>query len=89
MNPTDRPTDRLDESFVPRLVAFIGTDVIGAGEPPESSTDLLMTGLVDSLGVVMIVEWLERELATTIDPGDVVLEHFSSVDAMLAYLRAR
>jgi acyl carrier protein len=48
-----------------------------------------MTGLVDSLGVILIVEWLEQRLGITIDPADVVIEHFESVDAMVGYLRSR
>lgn len=51
----------------------------------EADTDLLLTGLVDSLGVVEIVAWLEDRLATTIDPVDVVLENFQTVDLMTAF----
>ncbi len=49
-------------------------------------TDLLLTGLVDSLGVVQIVEWLEDRLGIEIDPGDVILEHFQTVDLMVAFV---
>jgi acyl carrier protein len=47
-----------------------------------------MTGMVDSLGVVLIVEWIERRLDRTIDPADVVLENFQTVDAMMEFLRS-
>jgi acyl carrier protein len=85
----DNPTTDLDAAFGERIVAFIADEVADGDEPITAATDLLLTGLVDSLGVVMIVEWIERELDIAIDPGDVVLEHFQSVDAMTAYLRAR
>lgn len=51
----------------------------------EADTDLLMSGLVDSLGVVQIVGWLEDRLGVQIDPIDVVLENFETVDAMTAF----
>ena len=51
-----------------------------------SSTDLLLTGLVDSLGVVDIVAWLEDRTGSEIDPGDVVIEHFQTVDLMVAFV---
>lgn len=89
MNTSEHPAERLGERFANRLTTFISDEVVDHDETIEPDTDLLMTGLVDSLGVVMIVDWLERELAITIDPGDVVLEHFRSVAAMLDYLRAR
>ncbi len=89
MNPPHESADLLDPCFADRMLTYISEDVVDADEAIEPGTDLLLTGLVDSLGVVMIVEWLERELDTTIDPGDVVLEHFHSIDAILAYLRVR
>lgn len=78
----------VDEALAERLRAFIDDEIALDGDV-EGATDLLLTGLVDSLGVVQIVDWIEQELDTEIDPGDVVLEHFRSVDAMVAYLRSR
>lgn len=89
MNTSEHPTDRLGDHFADRLRTFISEEVADADEPVEQNTDLLLTGLVDSLGVVMIVDWIERELDIAIDPGDVVLEHFQSIGAMLGYLRTR
>ena len=71
------------------LVQFIASEVaLGAGGL-DASTDLVMTGLIDSLGVMMVVDWLEQRLGITIDPNDVVIEHFESVDAIVGYLRGR
>ena len=52
-------------------------------------TDLLLTGLVDSLGVVQIVGWIEDELGIEVDPLDVVLDNFQTVGQMLAYIERR
>ena len=51
-----------------------------------ADTDLLLTGLVDSLGVVQIVGWIEDELGIEVDPLDVVLENFQTVERMVAYI---
>ena len=71
-----------------RLIEMI-TSEITFGAAVEPGTDLLLTGLVDSIGVVRIVAWLEQELGIEIDPTDVLLENFQTVTAMLAYLRSR
>ena len=71
------------------LVQFVASDVAIGGGPLDSGTDLVMTGLVDSLGVMMVVDWLEQRLGIDIDPNDVVIEHFESVDAIVGYLRGR
>lgn len=71
------------------LVQFVASDVAIGGGSLDSGTDLVMTGLVDSLGVMMMVDWLEQRLDIDIDPNDVVIEHFESVDAIIGYLRGR
>ena len=57
--------------------------------PIDEDTDLLLTALVDSLGVVQIVGWLEDTLSIEIEPTDVVLENFQTVRQMLAYIDRR
>jgi acyl carrier protein len=74
-------------AFAERLKTFIQDEVVADDDPIDGDTDLLLTGLVDSLGVVMIVEWIETELEIAIDPADVVLEHFQTIDAMVGFLR--
>lgn len=72
------------------LARFIDEEVAARRDDPVAAdTDLVMSGLVDSLGVVMIVDWIERRLAVKIDPADVVIENFVSVSAMLEYLAGR
>lgn len=88
MNPSDSTIpSAIDQTFVDELIDFVSDEI--SDEPVVGETDLLLTGLVDSLGVVMIVDWIEQRLVIDIDPGDVVLEHFRTIDAMAAYLRSR
>lgn len=80
--------DRLpgDASLSRDLIAMIGGEV--SLDPTASiaaDTDLLLSGLVDSLGVVQIVGWLEDRFGVQIDPVDIVLENFESVDAIVAF----
>ena len=74
-----------DSAFQAALIAFIAGSVALADDPIDADTDLLLTGLVDSLGVVMIVGWMEAELDVAIDPADVVLDNFQTVGQMVAY----
>ncbi len=76
--------------LVTDLISMIMTDV--SRDPAhqiEPETDLLLTGLVDSLGVVMIVGWLEDTLDIEIDPADVILSNFQTVQNMLDYVERR
>ncbi len=72
------------------LCAFINDSVsLDPATIVEPGTDLLLTGLVDSLGVVQIVSWMESELDISVEPNDVVLEHFQTVDAMADFVDRR
>ena len=53
--------------------------------PIEEDTDLLVTGLVDSLGVIQIVSWIEAELGVEVDPIDVTLENFQTAGRMIRF----
>ena len=67
------------------LLDFINDDVsLDPSVTIVADTDLLLTGLVDSLGVVEVVGWLQDRTGVTIDPMDVVLENFQTVDRMVA-----
>lgn len=51
-------------------------------------TDLLLTGLVDSLGVVQVVAWMEDELGASIDPIDVTLDNFQTPERMIVFAKS-
>ena len=51
----------------------------------DAETDLLITGLIDSLGVIQVVSWMEDELGVTIDPVDVTLENFQTAGRMIRF----
>lgn len=73
-----------------RLIEMITAEVsLDPSEEITIETDLLLTGLVDSLGVVQIVGWIEDELGLDVDPLDVVLENFQTVGQMVAYIERR
>ncbi len=58
-------------------------------KPRINVRDLLLTGLVDSLGVIRIVNWMEDRLALEIPPTDVVLDNFQFVWQMIDYAARR
>ena len=72
-----------------RLIDYIAREVALEGDPIDLDTDLLLSGLVDSMGVIMVVNWMSDELGIAIDAVDVVLENFQSVHDMVSYARRR
>ncbi len=66
---------------------FIATDLLSQ---PERSIgedeDLLTSGLVDSMGIMALVFFLEQRFGVQIPPGDVTIENFGTLRAIEHYL---
>lgn len=76
-------------SHVAPLIEFIEGEIIVDDIALEAETDLLLTGAVDSLGVIRITHWMEETTGIVVDPSDVTLENFQTVAKMAAYLEAQ
>ena len=57
----------------------------------EATADakLFSTGLVDSFGLVDLIEFIEQQSGIEVDAADVTLDNFDSVERMLAYVQQR
>jgi acyl carrier protein len=51
--------------------------------------DLLGSGLVDSVGMMSLVLFLEDAFDVSVPPEDVVIENFLSIRTIEAYVRGR
>ena len=57
--------------------------------PLSNETPLLEEGILDSLGLLQLVVFLEERFGITVDETDLVPENFASVETICAYIRAR
>ena len=58
-------------------------------EPISADEDLLGSGLVDSIGMLQIIQFIETRFELSIPFEDVIIENFESVSAMTIYLESR
>ncbi len=74
-----------------KIRQFIESELITKSDTSslEDHDDLLMSNMLDSLGVMRLVEYLERMNATKIPPEDITLENFQSVNKIATYLSAQ
>lgn len=54
----------------------------------EGDTELFSTGMLDSVAMVGLISFVEQHAGVRVQPGDVTLENFDSVDAILAYVQS-
>lgn len=57
-------------------------------ELPSNDTDLIESGLLDSLALVSLIMELESSFALNIDFDDLELESFRSIDSMAVYINS-
>ena len=55
----------------------------------DGSLSLIDTGIMDSTGVLELVEFLEATYAITIEDEDLVPENLETIDNMVAFLKTK
>lgn len=69
------------------LTDFIRQEILhGRKATLESEQDLLSDGILDSLGILRVVAFIEQKLGVKVPDEDVVFENFHSIRAMAAYV---
>ena len=51
--------------------------------------NLLTGGLIDSLGIMRLVDYIEQSFSLRVRPEDVTIEHFRTINTIAAYINER
>ncbi len=63
---------------------LVGMDDVQVGY----DDDLLLSGLVNSLGVMRLVAFIQEDFGVAVPVEDVTIEHFMTINALVGYLQA-
>ncbi len=69
-----------------KLISYIESELLNGQYSVSEDQDLLISGLVDSIGIVRLVAFIEKELDIAIPPKDLTLENFGSVALIAQYV---
>jgi acyl carrier protein len=73
-----------------RIKGFLVQHFPSARRQPLAEDDhLLANGILDSLGVLDLVSYLEREFAITVADEDLVPEHFETLRRLTAFVQGK
>jgi acyl carrier protein/D-alanine--poly(phosphoribitol) ligase subunit 2 len=70
------------------LLAFLRDEIL-PGEAVDPDSELISSGLVDSVDLVKLAAFIERSVGVEIPDRDINAEHFETVRSIMAYLRLR
>jgi acyl carrier protein len=79
-------TDR--EKLEKELLSFIMAEFAATGEVTRD-TPLIRQGVVDSIGILRLVRFLEDHAHVRVEAQDLVLENFASVKATVDFVERR
>lgn len=73
------------------LLQFIADDLLMGLHTEEltAETELLLSGLLDSLGIMRLMLFIEETFQLRVPPEDVTIEHMRSVSTLTNYLQTR
>jgi acyl carrier protein len=81
--------DETNEQLAGSIHKFIEDDLLmGQGVDFDSDDALLEEGIIDSLGLLEVVTFIETEFDITVDDAEVTLDNFGSVNAIAAFVKS-
>ena len=71
-----------------KITAFIEKHLLESAIEIGPEDDLLNTGLLDSIGVIKLIAYIEEEFGIAVPPEEMVIENFISVQAIEIFLNS-
>lgn len=71
------------------LIKFVTRELLNSSLEVEADDNLLSDGMVDSMGMLRLVSYIEELMQLTIPHEDLVIENFRTIKAIVDYLEQR
>jgi acyl carrier protein len=73
------------------LKDYLNTELLNTHSSPNVSEgdNLLTGGLIDSLGMMRLVDFIEQHFDLRVRPEDVTIEHFKTINTIATYINHR
>lgn len=77
------------DNTVSLILVYINEELLFGESEALADEDLLEAGLLDSISIFGVVQFVRDTFAVEVPPQDIVIEHFGSVSQMAAYVSDR
>ena len=68
------------------LTEFVSEELLDLDEPVSADESLLAEGMVDSLGMMRLVAFIEQEFDYKVPAGDLTIQNFRTIGVLSDYL---
>ena len=69
------------------LTQFVAQELLRGRVTVEPEDNLLGEGMVDSLGMLRLVAFIDERFGLKVPPGEVTIENFRSIEVLTDYLK--
>lgn len=70
------------------IKTYIANEFPGSADVDLETVDLLEEEIVDSLGIFTLVSFIEDKYGVSIDPADINLDNFQTIDTITALVES-
>ena len=77
------------DSVTEVISEFIQLNFISDGSEIDADTSFSESGVVDSVGMLEVILFIEERFGVTVDDRDVTREQFDSIAGLAAYVEAK
>jgi acyl carrier protein len=69
---------------------YVSRELINRQEllPLRNDTPLIESGILDSLGLLSLLVFLEKQFNISVDDYEIIPENFNTINAICAYIRS-
>ena len=79
----------LKNSYEERLRRFINEELLSGGTAIAPDDPMLADGVLDSVGVMRLVAFIDEQFDYQVPPQHLTIEHFRTTRALAAYLEGQ
>ncbi len=74
-----------------KIVAFVNDQISSnqTDEKIEAQDDLLGGGILDSLGMMRLISFIETEFGIKVPPEDMTIENFINIETITGYISSK
>ena len=75
--------------MIETIISYIQKEFAHDQQVIGPEDDLLLSGLIDSVGVMKLVAFLEQTYNKPIPPQEITIEHFENIQAIVDYISSK
>jgi len=65
---------------------YVSQELLNKQVSFSDSEDLFTSGVIDSLGLMRLISFIEENYKVKVNPADMTIDNFGSIDAIVDYL---